>query len=168
VPTWDEFKSIIRDAFTLNDTVDSVDHIIATLETKVKYGVGLTPDARRLLRPFQQVVEGNMTKYKMRMHCEAVFAALLVARNRAQSPSVDTETQALANFYMVLGLVCLDVKCFIHIFPVLAGRYDFGVEIVLPRLLGALQSSWLKDPNSRLSSQHNPTCVARHISPCYS
>ena len=142
VPSWDKFRSIIRNAFTVKDSDDTVERIIATLETKVIKGVGLSPDAKRSLDVFRKIVEDKLEFYKLRMHCEAVLAALLEARNQAQLKS-SSDTETLTKFFKVLqvGLACLDVKCFIHIFSGLAGRYDFSFQIVLPRLLGTLQSS---------------------------
>lgn len=109
VPTWDEFKHVIRGAVSDWDE-GTVDHAIATLEKTVKYGIRLAPEARRSLNAFRKIMEGGMATFKLRMHCEAVFAALLEARDRAQSkPSADTDTtsETLANFFKVLGLMCL-------------------------------------------------------------
>lgn len=141
VPAWDEFKRVIRDAFTVND--DTVEVIITTLEDKVKNSakVGLSYEASTSLAIFRRIVNDNMETIKLGMHCEAVFAALLEARSRASSADTGTNLESLAKFSKVFGLVCLDVKCFIYIFPDLEIRYDFSFQTVLPHLLGTFQNS---------------------------
>ena len=111
VPDWDQFKRVIREAFTDTDSdIGAVNYIISILEDRVKTGFGLRPDAQRSLATFKRIMEGNMKTYTLRMHCEAVLAALLDASRRAQSESstdTDTDLEALANFYKVLGLIVL-------------------------------------------------------------
>ena len=149
VPSWGEFECVIREAFTAEAEEDTVERIIASLVNKIRTGDGLTPEVS-LSNPLKfiwKVIEGSTPTYhhlNLCMHCEAVFAALLDAHNRAQSKSsadTDADLETLAKFSKVLGLACLDVKCFIHIFPDLAARYDSSFQIVLPCVLGAFQSS---------------------------
>jgi hypothetical protein len=141
VPSWKDFKRVIQEA---SADKDKVDDFITALEEGIREGSMLKGDAPRHLATIKRILEGNMPTIRLRMHCEAVFAALLEIRQRVQSQSkspADTDFKELAKFFEVLGLVCLDVECFIHTFPDLAARYDFSFQIVLPRLLGTFQSS---------------------------
>jgi hypothetical protein len=134
VPHWDQFKRVIREALT-DVTETEVDSIINTLEEKVKA-------KKDRLHFFCKVMECEVKSMTLRMHCEAVFAALLEARYRAESSaSNDADLKTLAKFFKVLGLVSRCKNASFHIFPDLAGGYGFSFQIVLPRLLGAFQSS---------------------------
>lgn len=137
VPPWEEFKRVIREALPEKDNVND---IITTLEDSCNRCKG---DVRTSLRLFLDIKDGKKKTLRLRMHCEAVFAALLEIRKRAQSksPAVTDMFVEQTEIFKVLGLVCLDVKYFIHTFPALAARYDFSFQIVLPRLLGTFQSS---------------------------
>jgi hypothetical protein len=106
VPHWDEFKRVIREAFAVSEK-GLVDDIINILEEKVKGGLGLAHDAHRSLFHFRNIMKGKMKTCRLRMHCEAVLAALLEARQRAPT---DAKLERLSEFYKVLGLVCFDVN----------------------------------------------------------
>ena len=158
VPTWDEFKRVIREAFTVDDKSD-VDAIISTLEKRATSKTGIRAEAYRSLYLIRQFMEGSRKTYKMRMHCEAVLAALLVAK---QSSS---DTDPLAKFYKVLGLACLDVKSFIHIFQNLGHDMISVTKLCCPicwELFKAL------DLNIRISGCHpnvSPLALPETLSP---
>lgn len=107
VPTWKEFEKVIRDA--LVDTSEKeTDEIIHNLREKVITGKGLNQDAVRSIAQFRQFVQQEVETCDLRMHCEAVVAALLVSR-RSQPMEYSTEQESnykyLAELSEVLGLV---------------------------------------------------------------
>ena len=144
VPSWDQFKQVIGDAFTIMDEKATIDRIITTLEDRVKDGYGLTREARRSLNDFRRIITGDLEIYNIRMHCEAVLAAILDAQRSRVSQSSDSDTMTKLGIMCEISkvlVVCLYVKPFILIFPDLGARYDFSFQVVLPCLLGAFQSS---------------------------
>ena len=116
VPSWSEFEHVIREAFTAKGEEDTVERIITSLVNKIKTGDGLTREVSlsHPLTVIREVINGcSQPTYNLRMHCEAVFAALLDAHNRAQSKSsadTDADLETLAKFFKVHSLVCLDVN----------------------------------------------------------
>ena len=89
VSPWDEFKRVIRDVFPVTEKKDIVDQIISNLEKKVKDGDALKREGQCSLSSFRKIITGELETYQLRMHCEAVFAALLEARQRTESKSPD-------------------------------------------------------------------------------
>jgi hypothetical protein len=112
MPAWDEFKRVIRDAFTSADEsqADESQAAIEILEVNITLPSTepskLLERARKGLRFLQNIINGKAEKgHFLRMHCEAVFAAFLEARTRSSSPTANTEVATLANKFNVRGLV---------------------------------------------------------------
>jgi hypothetical protein len=107
VPPWNDFKRVIREAFTEKKNEKEIDIIITTLENKVKGGGGLTREANRCLKNFRRIVDDELKVFTLRMHCEAVFAALLDARKRTTSSGNDIDLKALFEFSKVWSCVSM-------------------------------------------------------------
>ena len=116
VPPWDEFKHVIQEALK-GYTEEHVDNVSSVLQQKVREKVDMRVHSVQL---FWEIMNGKKESVILRMHCEAVFAALLEARERVDSNSPEdadlNDLKGLSNFYKVIGLVCPDVKCFISYF----------------------------------------------------
>ena len=80
VPPWDQFKHVIWEALVDVEEVD-IKRIITALEEKVMKRYGVAPETVRSLHLLRGIIDGTMKTCHLRMHCEAVFAALLEARH---------------------------------------------------------------------------------------
>jgi hypothetical protein len=119
VPTWDRFETVIRGSLARKNE-NEVQLIINTLKDKVVAGHGLTCEAQRGLFRLRGIIEGTTKDLVLRMHCEAVFAALLEARRAEAQSNTNTDLDFLAQCFKVLGCVSRCIM-FIHTFPALAG-----------------------------------------------
>jgi hypothetical protein len=124
VPPWSEFQRVIREALT-GASKDDVESIITILEDKFMNGTGLIKGAQTSQRLMQikRIMNGTEPSLILRMHCEAVFAALLEARRQVQSKSsesvadmIDTGLERMAEIFKVLGFVSR-CKIFHSYFP---------------------------------------------------
>jgi hypothetical protein len=106
VPTWEEFKRVIREALT-NVDEEEAETIIKTLEMRVK-GEGkrlLGKETQYGLTFIKKCMEGGIRSCVLRMHCEAVFAALLDARSRVPTDTDTDELKTMAEISKVLGFM---------------------------------------------------------------
>src|SRR5882762_3807658 len=105
LPSWDKFKRVIRDALTgLEEEV--VKQIIDTLESKIiGNDISVPKEVQKGLRTMKQVIKGDTKTITLRMHCEAVFAALLEARGRPTDIDTENVFKTLAEIWKVLGFV---------------------------------------------------------------
>jgi hypothetical protein len=105
VPTWEEIEKVIKDA--LGDTSETdTDKIIQILRDIATGKTTLAPGTRHCqgVNILRQIVENLGEPIVLRMHCEAVLAALLEVR-RDGSTSTDSETKALVELSEVLYFV---------------------------------------------------------------
>lgn len=109
VPPWDEFKRVIRSALPLGVSERLIDSMEKAADSS--HGFGLSNEASRKLDLFRSVVKGELEIYNLRMHCEAVFVALLDVRGRhgrhSNSSAIDrdSEFKTLVEISKVLGVV---------------------------------------------------------------
>ena len=107
MPAWDEFKRVIRDAFASDwdgsqAAIDILEENITLNPTDPSDLLDLAKGNLRFLRRIKQGTADET--HQLRMHCEAVFAALLEARNRSAS-TTNPEVVTLAEKFAVRGLV---------------------------------------------------------------
>ena len=73
---------------------DHINSIITTLEKKVMKWHGLAPKTVHGLHCLRGIIDGTMKTCHLRMHCEAVFMALLEACHQVQLNSFTNTNEA--------------------------------------------------------------------------
>ena len=105
MPTWEEFQRVIKDALVGISEKD-VNKLIQRLRGIVISRTKLNSEARRFVNTLRRIVKRSSDTFVLRMHGEAVIAALREFRYRQSTvSSTNPEFQILSELSKVLGFL---------------------------------------------------------------